>query len=67
MKQPSIEAAYRRLVRTRKADLSLAKHKLINPSETRFDCHHPGSYAQWAGDLPFYKRLWAFVSILYYI
>lgn len=51
MSKPSRERLYRRLVRQRKADMSLKKYHLINPSETRYDCNHLGSYAQWAGDL----------------
>src|SRR5690554_3139969 len=50
-KQPSRLTRYRRLVRQRKADHSLSKYGFTNPSTTRFDGNHLGSFAHWAGDL----------------
>lgn len=38
MSKPSRETVDRRLVLQRKADFSLAKYNLINPSETKVDC-----------------------------
>ena len=51
MKKPTRERLYGRLVRQRKADTFPASFNLINPSETKYDYPHVGSYAQLAGDL----------------
>ncbi len=47
----SRETLYRRLVRQRKADETLARYKLTNPASTPCDGNHLGSFAHWAGDL----------------